>query len=112
MEENSSKTYEPNLDHSKPIKEMGLKQKTQDILGVIYLKYWADEQGKAEFEAKIKENERKYQQELKEKYNTDNLFKQKIQEDIKPVEEMQLQVMQKEGFIQKIINKIKDIFRR
>ena len=112
LEENSSKTYEPNLDHSKSIKEMGLKQKTQDILGVIYLKYWADEQGKIEFEAKIKENEKKYQQELKEKYNTDNLFKIKNKEDFVQVEEKQLQVVQKETFIQKIINRIKNIFRR
>lgn len=112
LEENSSKTYEPNLDHSKPIKEMGLKQKTQDILGVIYLKYWADEQGKEKFRAKIKEKESKYQEELKEKYNTDNLFKQRVNEEIKPAEEMQLQIVQKETFIQKMINTIKRIFRR
>lgn len=112
LEENSSKTYEPNLDHSKAIKEMGLKQKTQDILGVIYLKYWADEQGKQKFRAKIMENDRKHQEELREKYNTDNLFKQKTKDEIKPAEEMQLQVVQKETFMQKIINKIKGIFRR
>ena len=112
LEENSSKTYEPNLDHSKSIKEMGLKQKTQDILGVIYLKYWADEQGKEKFRAKIKENESKYQEELKEKYNTDNLFKQRVNEEIKPAEEMQLQIVQKETFIQKIINKTKKLLRR
>lgn len=112
LEENSSKTYNPNLDHTKPIKEMGLKQKTQDILGVIYLKYWADEQGKEKFRAKIRENERKHQEQLREKYNTDNLFKQNIKEEIKPREEIQLQVIQKETFIQKIINKIKVVFRR
>ena len=112
LEENSSKTYNPNLDHTKAIKEMGLKQKTQDILGVIYLKYWADEQGKEKFRAKIMENDRKHQEELREKYNADNLFKQKTKEEIKSVEEMQLQVVGKETFIQKIINKIKSILRR
>lgn len=112
LEENSSKTYNPNLDHTKSIKEMGLKQKTHDILGVIYLKYWANEEEKEKFKAKIKENEKMYQEELREKYNTDNLFNQRIKEDFKPIEEMQLQIVQKETFIKKIINKIKNMFRR
>lgn len=109
LEENSSKTYNPNLDHTKSIKEMGLKQKTQDILGVIYLKYWADEQGKEKFRKKIKENEIKYQEELREKYNSDNLFKTKT-EYVKPTENVQIQVLPKETFIQKIVNRIKGIF--
>ena len=107
LKEISSETYKPELDHTKPIKEMGLQQKTQDILGIIYFKYWANEQEKKEFIAKLNKNEKKYQEEINRKYNVD-VFATKT----KHVEEVQIAVIQKENFIQKIINKIKNIFRR
>jgi len=111
LEENSSKTYVSNLDHSKLIKDMVLKQKTQDILGLIYLKYWANKDEAKKFRDKIKENERKHQQELRELYNPENIFKPKMKEKIN-TEETQLQVIPKENFIQQIINKIKEIFKK
>lgn len=113
LENNKSETYIADLDHTKAIKEMDLKPKTQALLGLIYLKYWADEEGKRAFKKKAKENEIKYQEELREKYNTDNLFKNKkeIIKDENIKEEMVLQTIQHETFIQRIINKIKGIFR-
>lgn len=113
LENNKSETYIANLDHTKTIKEMNLKPKSQALLGLIYLKYWADEEGKKAFKNRARENEIKYQEELREKYNTDNLFKNKkeIIRDEKIKEEMALQTIQHETFIQRIINKIKGIFR-
>jgi hypothetical protein len=113
LTQNCSKTYEPNFDNSKSIKELNLKSKTQALLGLIYLKYWADEEGKEKFNKKIKANEEKYQREIIEKYNTDNLFKKKekvvVQEN---TEEVGLPAVQNKSFVQKIVEKIKGIFRR
>ena len=108
LNENCSKTYKPNFDFSKSISEMNLKPKTQALFGIIYLKYWGDEQGKKEFQKRISENEKKIQEELQEKYSTDKLFqKEKVQE----VEEKFLTVP-KQGIIKRIINKISKIFKR
>ncbi len=113
LEKNKSKTYIANLDYTKTISEMKLKSKTQALLGLIYLKYWADEEERVAFEKRVKENEIKYQEKLRQKYNIDNLFNNKktavYPENIK--EETQLQVLQKETLLQRIINKIKSIFR-
>ena len=113
LEKNKSKTYIPTLDYTKTISEMKLKSKTQALLGVIYLKYWANEEERLAFEKRVKENEIKYQEKLRQKYNIDNLFNNKktavYPENIK--EETQLQVLQKETLLQRIINKIKSIFR-
>ena len=113
LEKNKSKTYIANLDYTKTISEMKLKSKTQALLGLIYLKYWADEEERVAFEKRVKENEIKYQEKLRQKYNVDNLFNNKktavYPENIK--EETQLQVLQKETLLQRIINKIKSIFR-
>lgn len=49
LEANSSKTYKINKDFSKPISEIKLKPKTEALLGLIYLKYWANEEEKKNF---------------------------------------------------------------
>lgn len=114
LERNSSKTYKPKFDITKPIKELNLKPKTQALLGLIYLRYWADEEGKEKFNQKLNENERGYQKKLQEKYSVDNLFKNKTtvikQENTQ--KEIQLVTVENKTFIQKIIEKIKNIFRR
>lgn len=111
LESNKSKTYISKLDHTKTIKEMDLKPKTHALLGLIYLKYWANEEEKVNFKKRAKENEIKYQKELREKYNTDSLFKNQKETSInkntkKP---MSLKVVKDETFIQKIISKIRKI---
>ena len=75
LKKNSSKTYNSKLDYTKQISDMKLKPKTEAILGLIYMKYWANEKEKKEFENKIKKNEIEYQKNLRTKYNPDNLFK-------------------------------------
>ena len=112
LKENSSKTYKPEFDATKPIKELNLKPKTEALLGVIYLNYWANEEEKIAFKKKAKDNEIKYQEELKKKYNSDNLFKmntttiEEKQEDMQE-QETALTEIKKDTLIQKIIKKIK-----
>lgn len=115
LENNKSKTYISNLDHTKTIKEMNLKPKTQALLGLIYLKYWANEEEKIEFRKKAQVNEFNYQKELNEKYNPDNLFKNKNAVNIEKNETIQqssLVEIKKETIMQKIINKIKEMFKK
>ncbi len=115
LKDNSSKTYKLNFDKTKTIKELNLKPETQALLGLIYLKCWANEQQKVEFTERAKENEKKYQKELTEKYSTDNLFKNrgtsKLENAMKE-QQISLIKVKKDNFIQRIINKIKSIFRR
>ena len=75
--ENQSTSYHPKLNHTKKIKDMNLKEKTKNILAVIYNNYWCDEEKKKEFNQCLRENNRKRQKELKEKYSTENIFKTK-----------------------------------
>lgn len=115
LENNKSKTYISNLDHTKTIKEMNLKPKTHALLGLIYLKYWANEEEKIEFRKKAQVNEFNYQKELNEKYNPNNLFKNKNAVNIEKSETIQqtsLVEIKKETIMQKIISKIKEIFKK
>ena len=78
----ASEDYKVNLDHSKLISEMNLKEKTKEILGVIYINWWCDQKDKENYTKQIKELEIKRQEEIKEKYNPNKIFenKDKIQE--------------------------------
>ena len=108
LEENSSTTYKINKDYSKPISEIKLRTKTEALLGVIYLKYWADENGKKEFQQKLNDNEKKNMEQLNKKYNTEELFKNRNTEEVK--EQDKFLVTKKENIFIKILNKIKNLF--
>ncbi len=103
---NASVTYKPKLDHTKKIKDMQLKPKTKAILAIIYKKFWCDDAQQREFNNTLKNNEIRYQTELREKYNPDNLFKKKIETVENPV----AMVEYKESVFIKIKNWIKRTF--
>ena len=107
LHNNASKTYKPDLDHSQKIKDMKLKRKTKAILAIIYKKFWCDDDERKEFNKTLKDNEIKYQAELREKYNSDNLFKNK-RTKVETVENSVAMVEYKES----IFTKIKNWFKR
>jgi len=109
---NKSTTYKPNLDHSKSLNEMNLKNKTKSLITMIYLNYLCDDVEKEKIQLILKNNEEKHQKELKEKYNSDNLFKKNPHESVvkENVFESNAQIIEyKENMFKRIINKIKKI---
>ena len=104
---NASKTYKPELDHTKNIKDMQLKHKTKAILAIIYKKYWCDSEKQEQFNRVLKENEIRHEKELRKKYNPDNLFKNK-ETKVETVENSVAMVEYKES----IFTKIKNWFKR
>ena len=112
LEKNKSKDYVPNLDHSKKLYEMNLKEKTKAILATIYLNYWCNDEQKEEYKKILKENEAKYQKELRDKYDPNNIFKKsnmKTTIEENTIEEKLSITEYKESIFKKIINKIKSI---
>ena len=75
LEKNSSIEYKPKFDFTKSINELELKPMTKGLLGLIYLKYWSNEEQKKEFIKRITENEKKKQEIIRQKYDVNNLFK-------------------------------------
>lgn len=56
LKENKSNTYIPNLDHSKKLNEMVLKEKTKDILAIICMKYWYSSDERKKYVETLNEN--------------------------------------------------------
>ena len=118
--DNASEEYIVNFDHSKRIDELNLMQKTKEILGVIYIKWWSEGKEKEGYLKQIEELEKREQEMIKQKYNPDKLFEnnKKIKEYYKePLEktydnESVSMVECKESIFKRIINKILNFFRR
>jgi len=109
LKENASREYICNLDYSKKLNEMNLKEETRGLLALMYESYWCPEEKKEELQKKFYENERKYEEELREKYNPDNIFKEK-QKSINDLKDNQTQLIEyKETILKRILNKIKKI---
>lgn len=84
FKEVSMKDYKPKFDYSQGLEKISFTPKTKALLAMIYRNYLCSEEERKEFDKKLFENEEKYQQELREKYNPDNIFKN---EEVSNIEE-------------------------
>lgn len=99
--------YIKKIDVNKPLEEQNLQRKTLVLLAVLRLNYWCEnEEEKREFLNELNDNEK----EQIERFNTDNLFSNNQKET--KTEDSQLIEYKEKNVIQKIIEKIKNIFRR
>ncbi len=111
LEKNKSSTYIPNLDHNKTINEMDLKDKTRDIITMIYLEYLCDTDEKKDIKKVLIRNEEIHQEELRNKYNPDNIFKKVDTAEKMSTKDFQM-IVYKEPFYIKIVKYFKQLFHR
>ena len=111
-----SNTYTKTILANKPLQEQNLQKETLEILAVLNYNYWCkDEQKKKELAQLYYDNEIKQEQELREKYNPDNIFKNKRTENFDIQEnnqEVAMTVIEEKGLLSKIINFIRNIFKK
>lgn len=111
IEQNRDTNFNCNIDYSKSINEQELQRETRIILSLIYRDYLCSENERKKIVEQDNEELRQMEQELREKYNPDNLFKNKQNVNIEQPE-IQLIKYEKVNFFTKIINKIKNILKR
>ena len=80
---------------------------------MLKLDYWSTEDEKQELLSILNQNEKEYQSELNEKYNPDNIFKnrQSIKQE-QNIEETSLVPIKEKNFILKLFEKIKNMFQK
>ena len=117
FEENKSNNYSVNINPNNIFDKSNIKKETLAIIAMLNIKYWCpNENLKKQLIKKYNENEKQYQKEIREVYNSDNLFKNRNKNsDISEVNEVEntvTMVEYKESFISRIINKIKQLFKK
>lgn len=67
--------HEIYINPHKPLQEQGLKKYALEIIALLHVKYWCENQErKEELLEKMRENQEKFEAQLREKFSTDNLF--------------------------------------
>lgn len=108
--------YAPNINPKIQLDEQNLQRKTYAILAMLNLNYWCkDENEKKELIAIYTENDKKRENGLREKYNPDDIFKNRnrvVPQEEQQYEETRMTVVQEEKWYQKIFSIIKGLFHR
>lgn len=115
LEEERAKEYNPNIQE--PLEKQRLKNETIIILGLIYRDFLCSPDEKIKLQEKdareLKEVQKALEEELREKYNPDDIFKSKreVKNEIH-LEEKSLTVVKEEKWYKRIFNLIKNLFKR
>ncbi len=109
-----SKTYIPNI--TEPIEQCALKTETIIILALIYRDFLCSKEERENLIARDTNNLVEFEKKLREKYNSDNIFKnrnttQYSQEEY-PKEQTAIVEYKEKKFLQKLFDRIKHIFKR
>ena len=109
LKEKRNINYNPQYIEDIPLNKQNIKKETLAIIALLHLNYWCEnEKEKTELKQALKNNEDRYQQEIRNKYNPENMFIKNKQEKI--VENQVSLIEYKEPLFKKIIRKIKSIF--
>ena len=105
IKEEKDNNYKPNINPELPLEEQNILPETIDILALLKLNYWCNEEEKKELLEILNRNEQKFQKEAKEKYDIDKLFKTNKTKEIINLPEK----VESENFINKLIKFIKNM---
>ena len=115
--EEKDKNYIPDI--KEPIEKCKLKNETIIILGLIYRDFLCSPDERKKLQEKdareLQEVEKAIEEEIREKYNPDDIFKNRnkiVLQEEQPSEETRMTIVQEEKWYQKIFNLIKGLFRR
>ena len=111
IKENKSTLYKPNINE--PFEDCKLKDETLVILALTYRDFLCSAKEKQELLIRDTNKIKEFEDELRKKYNPDDVFKNKrnIQE---PLENTTTEIVKykEKNFIQKLFDKIKNMFKK
>lgn len=112
LEEKRDTTYNPKYTDEITLDMQNINKESLNILALLQFNYWCDSyEEKLELQNILEENEKIHEENLRKKYNSKNLFKNKKNVYTKEAIENNMAIVEyKENIFRKFINKIKNIF--
>lgn len=111
---NMDKNWNFKVDTSKKLEEQKILAETRAIIANIFYNYWATDYQKQRIDEKDKKNTKIQEIHKREKYNPDNIFKNKQVKEFNDTNEenQSLTVIKEEKWYNKLLKKIQNIFNR
>ena len=102
----SNKSYKAKFNHEGPITGLNLRKQTKELLGFIYITWWASSEESKKYKNQI-HNENKRSEEITDNYSVNDIFKNEKKEK-------QQEVFQNEGYKETSIVEYKNesVFRK
>ena len=111
--ENMDNNYGYKIDESKEFEEQEMSEITKAVLANIFRDYWATPYQKERIIVKEKYDIEKLEEEKREKYNPDEIFKDRNKKEIQKEQINNLLVeVKKENFFKKLISFIKNLINK
>ena len=110
ISENKSKDYKIKIEE--PLEEQHLKKETIIILGLIYRDFICSAEERDKLQIQDAEEIRQIQEELNKQYDMNNVFENKKKKKEPYDSSKDLVLYEEPGFIKKIFNLIKGIFKK
>ena len=112
INEKMDKNYNPIYRIDIPLEKQNIKKESLAMIANIHYRYWCrDEEEKQELLSELKQIDKAKEEELREKYNPDNIFKNKQQESSVATESVAM-VEYKENIFKRIWNKFISLFKK
>ena len=111
----SNKNYKVKFNHNEPILGLNLRKQTKELLGFIYITWWANNEERQKYKKQI-QNENIKSEEFVESYNVNDIFKNKKDEKLQKIVqnegcvETSIVEYKEESLFRKFLNKILSIF--
>ncbi len=117
INENKDKTYIYNCDDNKKLIDNNIHIDTIAILTYINIQYLLNEEQKKLINNKLLNDNSIFENNMREKYNPDNLFKKQKNEALNyansdTTKEKAIIAYKEKNFLQKLFDKIKNLFRK
>lgn len=115
IKENRNIDYCPKYNDEIEFDKQNTKRETISTLALLYLNYWCEsEEEKQKLKNLFKENEEKYQKELREKYDPDKIFDNNLfsNNSEKIIENNSLAVVKPKNKIIQLFEKIIKMFKK
>ena len=111
----SNKNYKVKFNHNEPILGLNLRKQTKELLGFIYITWWANNEERQKYKKQI-QNENIKSEEFVDSYNVNDIFQNKKEEKIQKIVqnegcvETSIVEYKEESLFRKFLNKILSIF--
>ena len=112
LKNNSNKDYDFFYNPYKTLDEQNVSKRAKAIIAIIFKDYWATDLQREKIIAKQKYDRMKLEKEKQTRYNSNDIFKNKKIENIENSTETFAMIEYRETFLDKIIKKIKKIFKK
>lgn len=110
MEDNSSKDYFVEYNPDISLTDQNISEEAQTIIAIFFRDYWATPYQKERIEAKERYDLEKIEEEKREKYSTDNIFKNRQEETVRENTNLPIEIKE-ESFFKKLVNFIKKFLK-